>query len=816
MSLPAFLHCVPLPDFEGLKLAVTATRSLELFSDLARRVKQLAPLKWAERFDVMDECLDVVLIEPDQPAGFAFTGLSLAELWAALLADPAAVADLAAWRQALAVEGIQALREAARARIGARPRCTYFGEIRVWMPSQYRSAPLVILPPALARLLKAANPNWEPSRRSRWCVELTHMLGAPGYRLPTRGKRFPVRGAPFLSRWLGWEYMRLQPQPTVVGIEHWELLLTLPSLETSYFSNHFRVRNLFAHLRVTRVFDRELKAAVLVLDEVQSDWIIDLRRQRLGRPRPNPSLSRDWSGDWSAQPVPACPVERDWLTIAVDALIDHAHVHGCDSIAWVPGAIQRELNPTLPLSVAQRLYDRDFPRRLRERLSRRAPERSILQEVRIQYPTYRRDRLIANRRGKGWFLVAGDGETPVSCAVRDYGAIFDLFRDEATPVLESLPAIAMPGRLLSELEATRTLELGPLAADLEALASKRASRQQLPSRRHFPFVSLEGDALFECACDLTEAEAGRHEEHWEIFDRRLDDFIATELAEAVQHAHRVELGHVDVKEQAWLMAAGETCGMGLLHSDRPEDCNQVGILIVVALTRDSDTKNPAERSVAAYPFFAGGRDFEVRVEEVYLYPNRLEARLDISIKGISLWVFDALFYQHRTFYRGGQKVRFRLCGLAYDIAPTQPEETLIDDPETIRRMRAIQAWKDQYGFYSPQLDEAAALAAWKETSQADREPIQNQWSLDPSLSQGEGSSTEDVWYQGEVVHLVPDAHRLLGVPVWRVDIVVGRLDDDPWIVPFFVTEHTFKDGWRPSPGDNVSGSAWIQGWMVTD
>lgn len=444
MSLPAFLHCVPLPDVDGLRLAATATRSLELFSDLAMRVKQLAPLPSSERLDIMDECIDVVLVTPDQPAGFEFTGLSLSEVWAALLADANTTAERAAWRSVLAGEPMQALREGARERIGVRVRCTHLGEIRFWLPALYRSAPLVTLPPPILRPFKAADPAWTPAHRSRWCVELTEVIGAPGYRLPTRGRRFPAKGGPLLRRWLSWEFNRLQPQVAVAVIEYRELLLTLPSLETSYFSPHFPVRNLFAHLRVTRFVDAERQAAVLLLDEVQSDWVSDLRRQRLGRPRPRPKITRTWAEDWSTQPVPLCPLEKDWLTIAVDALIDHALCLGCSYLAWVPGAIQNELNPSLPLPVAQRLYDRAFPMRLRERLSALESEPSACGELQIQYPTYRRDRLITNERGVGWFLLDSDGEMPASGVVRDYAAVLDLFRDEATPTLESLPAIALP------------------------------------------------------------------------------------------------------------------------------------------------------------------------------------------------------------------------------------------------------------------------------------------------------------------------------------------------------------------------------------
>lgn len=84
MESIVFLALVPLPAHQGLVLGATATRALERFGDLALGIEPLARQLRRARLDIIDECLDLVLIEAEAPAGFRFTDCSLAGFWAAL------------------------------------------------------------------------------------------------------------------------------------------------------------------------------------------------------------------------------------------------------------------------------------------------------------------------------------------------------------------------------------------------------------------------------------------------------------------------------------------------------------------------------------------------------------------------------------------------------------------------------------------------------------------------------------------------------------------------------------------------------------
>ena len=534
MIVTSFLQEVRLPGFEGLALAATGVRSLERFSDLAAGVQPLAPLKPSERLDVMDECLDLVLVSPNAPAGFEFTGLSVAEFRAALAASGQPGSVLGTWRQALLGADMQALREAARVRIGVRPSYVYLQQRWLRLPSGYADAPLVPLPAPLAELMGKAVRDWIAPRRSRYCVELIEEVGALGRRLPTGDGVSPQTG--HRSRPVGCTgpLSACSPRPRTADLARYaEYQLALPSLEESYFSGHFMARNVFAHFRTTYFTDATGRA-VLLLDEVQSDWMQNLRRQRHGKRLTSaapyiPLLS-----------IPECPVERDWLAIALAAFIDLAEEQGCDLIAWTPGAIQAELNPGLPLAVAQRLYDRRVPKTLAHLLGGPSHGRGQIEPAAVDYPTCARDILLRHRQDLGWLLVAPDGETPASEPVEGFGAILDLYRARATPTIERLPALALraePG----PVETVMAIPIDgygrlPEPEDAEVLWTGPA-RQIVGETRDAATMNsnIDQGSLFAEARVLTEEQSGGHGNRRVAFAEDLDGIIERWLPVALEH-----------------------------------------------------------------------------------------------------------------------------------------------------------------------------------------------------------------------------------------------------------------------------------------
>lgn len=319
--------------------------------------------------------------------------------------------------------------------------------------------------------------------------------------------------------------------------------------------------------------------------------------------------------------------------------------------------------------------------------------------------------------------------------------------------------------------------------------------------------------LFEQARELSDEQAGGHGNRWGVFNDDVESFVTQWLPRALEHAKLVELGATGSQGQDRLLTEGELRCEGLLYADRDEDQGRAGLLALVALDVESESGERTNILWSAYPFFAEGIRYPVRLDEIALHPNRLEAHLILKVAGTLVFAFDPLFYKHRGLYRADVTMIFSLCALAYTMIPTPEQEVVIDDPEKIRAFRASRAWVESHGSYT-EADEAAALEAWKPESPEDFEPISIDCSQGSFLLPNTDGPADDANYQGEVKAVVPNVYRLFGIPVWRVDVVVAKPDEQDLLLPIFVTELSFEDAWRPSPGEYVSGSAWIQGWMV--
>ncbi|MGH8565020.1 MAG: hypothetical protein ACREXW_13410 [Gammaproteobacteria bacterium] len=320
--------------------------------------------------------------------------------------------------------------------------------------------------------------------------------------------------------------------------------------------------------------------------------------------------------------------------------------------------------------------------------------------------------------------------------------------------------------------------------------------------------------LFESARALADDDAGGHRNRWNVFDEDVEDFIGRWITVGLEKSQIANVRVPDDFGLRRLVHAGEPEASGLLYADRDEDRGKAGMLALIALNLlDDATGERRNVFYSAYPFFRDGASVEVEVGEIALFPNRLEARLELVLKeGPVLIAFDTLFWKHRARYRAQVRVEFALAALAYTMTPSQEQKFVIDEPEQVRAFRARDAWLETHGQWSRE-DEAAALAASRPKSDEDLEPIRiSTGQMAAYLPRSEGPA-DDFGYQREVVCVVPETYVLFGVTFWRVDVVVLRPRDLNLELPFYVAEHLFPAEWRPQPGDYVTGSAWLQGYL---
>lgn len=151
-------------------------------------------------------------------------------------------------------------------------------------------------------------------------------------------QRFPKRLA--LGRWshIAW----------TGGEDYREWLITLPYYPASYFSSHFSVRNVLAHVRCD-VREGANGERVLLLQEVQSDWAQNARR----------AIS---DGEMALDDPDCPPFLKEWSSLAMKLVLLHAAHHGLDVVAWTRGDHQAQRYRGLGATGLGELYDRTLPR----------------------------------------------------------------------------------------------------------------------------------------------------------------------------------------------------------------------------------------------------------------------------------------------------------------------------------------------------------------------------------------------------------------------------------------------------------------------
>jgi hypothetical protein len=142
---------------------------------------------------------------------------------------------------------------------------------------------------------------------------------------------FPKRMA--LGRWATYAWNG--------GEDYREWLITLPFHRQSFFSSHFGIRNVLAHVRcdVRQGPDGE---RVMLLHEVQSDWSQKARREEPGVVRP--------------------PFMKEWPALVMKMMILHAAHMRLDAVAWTRGAHQVFRYKGLGATGLTELYDHTLPR----------------------------------------------------------------------------------------------------------------------------------------------------------------------------------------------------------------------------------------------------------------------------------------------------------------------------------------------------------------------------------------------------------------------------------------------------------------------
>jgi hypothetical protein len=354
-------------------------------------------------------------------------------------------------------------------------------------------------------------------------------------------------------------------------------------------------------------------------------------------------------------------------------------------------------------------------------------------------------------------------------------------------------------------------ELSPLSEESEE-GRRRATAYKSAKR------------LLDSATVVSEADATGHGNHWGVFTDDVSALMQRWLGTAIAEAkipNIEDLGIEDMHELESLEGLDEPQAVGLLYTGVEKGVEAYdtgatwdslindGLMAVIHVEPGADGQPPKNELWSAYPFFHIGSTCRAEVERIELFPNRLEARLQLKLaSGVEVTAFDAMFWRYRGLYREGATYEFALAGLAYRMEPASEQEFSIKDPEFIRLYNAQVAWVKTHGAYRP-TDKEAALAAWKPSSPDDLKPI----CFDTSEMTAfipDSTYTDEFSFQGRVVDVAPHAVNFMDTNFWRTSVVVLLHDERHLMLDIYVAERLFPDDWRPGLGEFVSGVAWLQ------
>ncbi len=316
------------------------------------------------------------------------------------------------------------------------------------------------------------------------------------------------------------------------------------------------------------------------------------------------------------------------------------------------------------------------------------------------------------------------------------------------------------------------------------------------------------DYLLKSALELSDNEVGGYGHQWEVFGVDAADALSELLPAAVSGSGQPTVGIWNSEHALRSAVPGEPIGLAGLYVGATQGCEHAGIVTVFHIDESAKTTNV----VAFFPFLAAGCRVSGRVEQICLHPSRLEAHLNIALdNGALIVAFEPLFANHRDLYRAGRTCVFTVFALAYSIRPQRETEFLIDDPAQIRAFHARDAWVKEHGVWSRENHEAA-MAAWRPQSEDDLAPLRISTAGMAALVPASAGPACHSEFRGTVVSVTPDSVSIIGVRLWRVDILVIRAESDV-VLPVYVSPRAFNGDWRPAAGDNVEGVAWINAYL---
>ncbi len=173
--------------------------------------------------------------------------------------------------------------------------------------------------------------------------------------------------------------------------------------------------------------------------------------------------------------------------------------------------------------------------------------------------------------------------------------------------------------------------------------------------------------------------------------------------------------------------------------------------------------------LSAFPFAASAITHPVTIDHVASTGSGAEGQIRGRTEdGAEISFFDPLFFKNGGDYEVGESYQFALSAFAYSLRP--------------------------YGLKLVKGDDTVAPP--------------------DVLKPARSGASDDYDFRATVQHVYP--MRVETGTVYRMRVTVARSGQSMVDVALYAAEHVLPAGYRPKPGDEITGRLWLQGYLVED
>ena len=244
-----------------------------------------------------------------------------------------------------------------------------------------------------------------------------------------------------------------------------------------------------------------------------------------------------------------------------------------------------------------------------------------------------------------------------------------------------------------------------------------------------------------------------HGSHWETVLG--EESIVAKLKEIVQNS-----GILSKKRAAVVLDDGVE-EKDLLTLMCPVSESQIPINFMTILA-EQDGRSAL---VSGYPFIMDGLTVKGRIEDVEIWDNNVEAVVTIKLEsGTEICFFATDYHLSKDRYQQGKTCEANIAALAYLCNTDDRFSAALDSSFLSALVRINEDYKDDYKFLSF---------------------VQYVESVD-----------------------------IMGIPMSRLDILLGMGNKEQTILPLYVRDTLFRDAGVPKEGEAITGALWMQGHLV--